>query len=795
MIQLDTETASNQNIYAGAVTALTHTLPASPVEHLVAANVQVSALAASVSRALTIRLLADAQEVFKADVLFTSGSATADKVRWLAVPPLPLRGGQVITITIQSDNASDTAVTLTAYLPSHDLDYILAFRAAEASPTADSPIERLKALDDGTAVVGAKLADVAHGGAAATLTLQTPVEANAVQINSSVLAAQVLAAEKYSYRADAVVLVADGVNDAARGVNLAAAYTAAKALTPGGAALSAMNRACVLIPPARYSLAATLVADGKFVDFAGLGDQPEDTEIYAVMDDSTVEQTANDIRMRNLAIRISGTMVGYEFKINAANNSASIYEDMYFSNRGVFGTSDIKGTWRRCKADGYSWRLAANKVLAATMFDCEGGDLSFGGDNAGVGITGRLERCRAGIRSFGGCTNFGCYISGTLIDCEAGVESFAVGKNFSGVAIRCRGGDSSFGATTVPSHPGTFSGYAEDCVAGKGSFGGRGASAGTNGKCTGTLVRCMGRGSELGMRLEGATLEGCLLTTAATGEHGVVLLNSASRIIDSTILVVEGDTGIPINDDGSARSVASAGNRFNNLGAAPLGLGPNVTNKGLLDKIDATVGSRAAPSDVTTAHATTDGLIGGLGSPEQVGAVAAAHATTDGLIAGLGSPEQAGAAAAAAGEIRGGTRTLQDLATPADVRTTVIPGTLQVRAGTFTLQGASQQTLDLPAGYASTLPLRLVDADENPVDLSETDLVLRAVKADGEDLFVLAEGDGITKTEDGQFTIAISAEQAEAGRHKYELGDAGAKTLYAKGDLVFRVTFGLEAES
>ncbi|MCX5675531.1 MAG: hypothetical protein NTX87_11040, partial [Planctomycetota bacterium] len=177
MIQLDTETASNQNIYAAAVTVLTHTLPASPVEHLVAANIQVSLLAASVSRALTIRLLADAQEVFKADVLFTSVTATADKVRWLAVPPLPLRGGQVITITVQSDHASDTAVTLTAYLASHDLDYILAFRAAEASPTADSPIERLKALDDGTAVVGAKLADVAHGGAAATITLATPIAA------------------------------------------------------------------------------------------------------------------------------------------------------------------------------------------------------------------------------------------------------------------------------------------------------------------------------------------------------------------------------------------------------------------------------------------------------------------------------------------------------------------------------------------------------------------------------------------------------------------------------------------
>jgi len=233
--------------------------------------------------------------------------------------------------------------------------------------------------------------------------------------------------------------------------------------------------------------------------------------------------------------------------------------------------------------------------------------------------------------------------------------------------------------------------------------------------------------------------------------------------------------------------------------------------KASADAAKASADEAARPSDVTTAHGTTDGKVDAAkasadaakasadaakASADQAARpsdVTTAHATTDGLIGGLGSPEQTGAAAAAAEAIRGGTRTLEDLAMPADVRTTVIPGTLQVRAGTFTLQGASQQTLDLPAGYASTLALRLVDADEEPVDLSEADLVLRAVKADGEDLFVLAEGDGIqiTDDEDGQFTIAVQSEQAEAGRHKYELGDSGGETLYAKGDLVFRATFGL----
>ncbi|HUS46155.1 MAG TPA: hypothetical protein VM219_09030 [Phycisphaerae bacterium] len=49
-------------------------------------------------------------------------------------------------------------------------------------------------------------------------------------------------------------------------------------------------------------------------------------------------------------------------------------------------------------------------------------------------------------------------------------------------------------------------------------------------------------------------------------------------------------------------------------------------------RLDADVSSRATPADVTGAHGMTDGLIGGLGSPEQDGAVATAHATTDGKV-------------------------------------------------------------------------------------------------------------------------------------------------------------------
>lgn len=50
------------------------------------------------------------------------------------------------------------------------------------------------------------------------------------------------------------VTVDVGVDAKANGAALIAAYTAAKALTPNGAALATNNRACVIVPPARYDL-------------------------------------------------------------------------------------------------------------------------------------------------------------------------------------------------------------------------------------------------------------------------------------------------------------------------------------------------------------------------------------------------------------------------------------------------------------------------------------------------------------------------------------------------------------
>lgn len=140
-------------------------------------------------------------------------------------------------------------------------------------------------------------------------------------------------------------------------------------------------------------------------------------------------------------------------------------------------------------------------------------------------------------------------------------------------------------------------------------------------------------------------------------------------------------------------------------------------------------------------------------------------------------------------------KTLATRAAPEDVRIRVLPGQLQVRAGQYTLAGGALAPLDLPAGYASTLRLRLVDADGEPVDLTGLALVFRARTRAGQDLFVLTIDDGIAVTgaEDGEFELTFSAERtATPGRHEYEFGETEAPSLFGKSDLVLRPTFGLE---
>jgi hypothetical protein len=435
---------------------------------------------------------------------------------------------------------------------------------------------------------------------------------------------------------NSVIVDASGT-DAERGAALVAAYEAAKLLTPNGSALSARNRASVVIPPAFYDLTThgILDLDTDFVDLIALVTQfpsprkdtdddpsagtslddyrPGSTVIYSTSaTTSTVTQTASDVRIQGFCISQLSTNTSNPrsaFLLDAGDHSASQYESMYFwirrpavDRHPVGTTKHVQGYWKNCVSNAYSWRVAYDVAqsgqFSATMVDCEAGFGSYIGDYE-VGEQGThkatnctMVRCKSvgqwgssgesGAESFSGCAIFGndidsgCYFE----ECEAGPRSFGLGATCEGTFIRCVGGDNCFGASVTDSGTvGVFAGYAEDCRGGKNCFGGQGTGAGaSNGRLTGELVRCVSLNSDNYWFCEGATIRDCRLSTSQTSAATIYLFDSTTKIYNSTILVPAGSTSIPIDAGDGACNVVVANCTMNNASNDADGLGADVTN-------------------------------------------------------------------------------------------------------------------------------------------------------------------------------------------------------------------------
>lgn len=430
------------------------------------------------------------------------------------------------------------------------------------------------------------------------------------------------------YNTDRTVIVDPKGTDTERGVAFVAAYSAAKLLTPGGLALSETNRATVLLPPGSYLLSTFMTLDADFVDITaitpetpclpsenevhtlnGLADaayyKPQRVVIYSTSDAHLIRQACRDTRLTGFTLAqlcqtaATSRYALYIVSTTTEANDKSVYDRMYFYsayihyavNLGVAGVGfalNGDGTWLNCVSGTVTWRLraATTCVLRCKMFDCQFGPRSVGGDTAAGSITSaRFERCKvvgavSGAtrgEAFGGCTTFGMAITSeaVFVECDGGDRSYALGKANAGTFIRCRGGDRAFGSTQNVVYKGTFSGYAEDCVSGPNSFGGT-ASAG-NGKCTGTLVRCIILGNTIAMRLEGAKIRDSRITNIVTGVNVVEILDSNSVISNTDLIAYQGGAGVPIYA-ASAFNVAAYHCRMNNATNDADGLGSNVTN-------------------------------------------------------------------------------------------------------------------------------------------------------------------------------------------------------------------------
>jgi hypothetical protein len=270
--------------------------------------------------------------------------------------------------------------------------------------------------------------------------------------------------------------------------------------------LSATNRRALILLPGVHTLTETLTLATNFVDIVGIG-SPDDTVVAGAVATYLVLQTANDVRLENLTFRqlANADTRNDVLVINSTDNSASIYRTCNFrstsavkySKEPVRGESDLGGTWYNCKSDAGGWRTAASKNLTATMYDCEAGVDSFGGDQdntRGTGvISGNFYRCKAGYASFGGCGGFGMSCTGYFEDCVSGNNSFGLGMVASGTFIRCQSGMNSFAGYTSLTDYGTASGIFIDCVADGGNSFGMG-----NAGCvqSGVFIRCRNGNSE-----------------------------------------------------------------------------------------------------------------------------------------------------------------------------------------------------------------------------------------------------------------------------------------------------------
>lgn len=321
--------------------------------------------------------------------------------------------------------------------------------------------------------------------------------------------------DNYSY-----VIVRTGVDSTGaevntflqNGINLIAAYNAAKLLTPNGSALSATNRVAVLVPPGRYDLGANLInANTEYVDLIGLGDSPEDVVINGVLVPGTLVQSANNMIIKGVTLKYSGpNPIGVAY-LPTNTFSSTKMENVILDGNGVNGVTpandgllEFSGTYKNVKAVNYAgnaWDNIINgtvfigctcdgpgfavtaSIIAATMTDCEA--TSGFGETIGGGVFARCKTtsgdgfgtvadcigtftdCHVAGNGFGvsGCN--GSYVNCSAVGSAFGYLPLVVGPySINGQYIGCRAGDSSFGSGFC-----TRSGYFKDCIGGDLSFG------------------------------------------------------------------------------------------------------------------------------------------------------------------------------------------------------------------------------------------------------------------------------------------------------------------------------------
>lgn len=356
----------------------------------------------------------------------------------------------------------------------------------------------------------------------------------------------------------AYVIVGGSADATANWTALNNAYTTAKSATPHGAALSTANRYTIFLLPGKYDMgSSTLTMDTQYIDLIGLSDNTgrwvysasgtglnnDRGDTLLISSGTTINVTAvapADITIQNLCLETttassSSYAIGYALSGGATQTGlAHRMQNVYVVHS---GSANPK------------YAMQINVDFNGTFIDvrCWSGNV-FGVRSSGSNgnATGLFIRCKASDASFGVAFSGGNNIvaSGTFIDCEAANDSFGT-DDASGLFIGCRWVQAT--GTTGPlfGRLGNASGTFINCHNSSGTvFGGSGGTmSGTARGCSGTAVGASAiTGKLIGCDLpnfrHGRTLN---VNTTTTGNVGGGTDNLITFTIPASTLGTDGD--------------------------------------------------------------------------------------------------------------------------------------------------------------------------------------------------------------------------------------------------------------
>jgi len=275
-------------------------------------------------------------------------------------------------------------------------------------------------------------------------------------------------------------------------VSLRAVYAIAKTMTP-----LVTDRVLILLPPGKYDfvlgdvddLNHGLELDTEFIDLEGMTGNPEDvilTSQIATASRGTVEQTADDVKMRGFAMDIeSASGVG----------SLGTKPAAYFPTTALGSTELIDIAYSSQNANSYAMR-------------------------ASIDYSGVFTNCVVGNQGFG----YGGTVSGTFTNCKGGNECFGYFGTASGVFANCVGGSSCFGAN------GVANGIFIACVGESSSFGSNASTSAA------VMRRCRSTGRSDAIKNWQGLMIDCEIEVTGVNKHAVEVTDSNARIYNSVLI-------------------------------------------------------------------------------------------------------------------------------------------------------------------------------------------------------------------------------------------------------------------